>query len=81
MCVYESCKYGCVTKSEHHSKYARMRKNKVESSEYTEIIKSTKVNWDMVEELGFNKPIIRKRITRKPIIMNIRINYDEEIIV
>ena len=48
MCVYEDCPYLCLSKKEHHSRYARMRKNK-----QVEIVKSPsrKVNWDIVEQL------------------------------
>ena len=48
MCVYEDCPYLCLSKKEHHSRYARMRKNKP-----VEIVKSPsrKVNWDIVEQL------------------------------
>ena len=27
MCVYQDCPYLCLTKKEHHSRYARMRRN------------------------------------------------------
>ncbi len=48
MCVYEDCPYLCLSKKEHHSRYAKMRKNKA-----VEIVKSPsrKVNWDIVEQL------------------------------
>jgi len=48
MCVYENCPYLCTSKKEHHSRYARIRKNKP-----VEIIKtpSPKVNWNVVKEL------------------------------
>ena len=52
-----SCQYGCATKAEHHSKYARMRR----TTRIEIITKSTKVNWDVVEKLKLDKPIIRKK--------------------
>lgn len=60
MCVFKLCCYGCSTKQEHHSKYARMRRKFIPRIE--EVIKSTKVNWNMVKELGLDKPNIRKRV-------------------
>ena len=68
MCVFISCQYGCLTKIEHHSKYARMRRNAC--IEEVQVTKSTKVNWDVVEKLKLGKKIIRKK----------RENYDEEIL-
>jgi len=59
MCVYEHCPYLCLTKKKHHSRFARMRKNKP-----IEIVKtpSLKVNWDVVEQLKIgDKPIRKKR--------------------
>jgi hypothetical protein len=38
--------------------------------EIQHVTKSTKVNWNMVEELKLNKPIIRKK----------RVNYNNEIL-
>jgi len=58
MCIFKLCRYGCLNKEEHHSRYARMRRNKIEIHQVT---RSTKINWIMVEELGLNKPIIRKK--------------------
>ena len=58
MCIFTSCQYGCLTKGEHHSKYARMRRNIT----IQQVTKSPKVNWNVVEELKLNKPIIRKRV-------------------
>lgn len=58
MCVYEDCPFLCMSKKEHHSRYARIRKNNP-----VEIIKipSPKVNWDVVEQLKMNvKPLRRK---------------------
>ena len=57
MCVFKLCCYGCSTKQEHHSRYARMRRNITE----IEVTRSAKVNWDIVEKLGINKPNIRKK--------------------
>ena len=66
MCVYTSCRYGCITKEEHHSKYARMRKNSpTRIEEIHEVKKSSKVNWNMVEELGLELKLNRPNIRRK----------------
>lgn len=60
MCVYDDCPYLCLTKKQHHSRYARIRKNK----QSTEKIPSPKVNWDVVEQLKMNvKPLTRKEKT------------------
>jgi len=61
MCVYDDCPYLCLTKKQHHSRYARMRLNKpVETVK----IPSPKVNWDAVEQLKLNvKPLTRKEKT------------------
>ena len=59
MCVYDDCPYLCSTKKQHHSRFARMRRNKP-----VEIVKipSPKVNWDVVEQLKIgDKPIRKKR--------------------
>ena len=66
MCIFTSCQYGCLTKGEHHSKYARMRRNIT----IQQVTKSPKVNWNVVEELKLNKPIIRKK----------KVNYNNEIL-
>lgn len=58
MCIYDDCPYFCLTKKQHHSRFARMRRNKS-----VEIIKtpSPKVNWNVVEQLKMNvKPLRRK---------------------
>ena len=57
MCVYDGCPYSCLTKKQHHFRFARMRRNKP-----VEIVKipSLKVNWDVVEKLKLNKPPSRK---------------------
>ena len=60
MCVYEHCPYDCLTKSIHHSKFATMRRNKVPIKTPTPI-PSPKVNWEMVNQLNLNRPIIRKK--------------------
>jgi hypothetical protein len=60
MCIYEDCPYLCSTKKQHHSRFARMRRNKP-----VEIVKipSPKVNWDVVDQLKISdKPIRKKRI-------------------
>jgi len=58
MCVYESCPYECITKFEHHSRYAKMRrKHKVPAIH----VKSPKVNWNIVDELQLRTTIIRKK--------------------
>jgi hypothetical protein len=67
MCIYKLCRYGCLTKEEHHSRYARMRSN---TKLIIDIKKSSKINWIMVEELGLNKPFIRVK----------KANYEEEIL-
>ncbi len=53
MCVYRNCRYLCLTKEEHHSRYATMRKNTKCSTakDKEEIKKSSKVNWDVVDKL------------------------------
>ena len=59
MCIYEDCPYLCSTKKQHHSRFARMRRNKP-----VEIVKipSPKVNWDVVNQLKIgDKPIRKKR--------------------
>jgi len=59
MCIYEDCPYLCSTKKQHHSRFARMRRNKP-----VEIVKipSPKVNWDVVDQLKIgDKPIRKKR--------------------
>jgi hypothetical protein len=55
MCVYDDCPFLCLTKKQHHSRYARIRKNKP-----TEKIPSPKVNWDVVEQLKMNVKPLRK---------------------
>lgn len=60
MCIYEDCPFLCTTKKQHHSRFARMRRNKP-----VEIVKipSPKVNWDVVEQLKIvDRPIRKKRI-------------------
>ena len=57
MCVFKLCCYACNTKEEHHSRYARMRRNIT-----PQVIRSAKVNWNMAKEFGLDKPIIRKII-------------------
>jgi len=58
MCVYEDCPYLCMSKKEHHSRYAKMRREKI-----TEFIKtpSPKVNWDVVEQLKIGIKSLRKK--------------------
>ena len=51
MCVYDDCPYLCMSKKEHHSRYARIRRNKTVE---TVKIPSPKVNWDVVEQLKMN---------------------------
>jgi len=58
MCVYEDCPFLCISKKEHHSRYARMRKNK---SVETVKTPSPKVNWDAVEQLKIGDKRIRKK--------------------
>ena len=79
MCIYTLCGYDCITRNEHHSRYARMRKNKVESIKFRlgmdeEPTRSSKVNWNMVKELGLDKPIVRNKT-------NISTYYNKEVIV
>jgi hypothetical protein len=58
MCVYDDCPYLCMSKKEHHSRYARIRRNKTVE---TVKIPSPKVNWDVVEQLKMNiKPKIQE---------------------
>ena len=58
MCVYEECPYLCMSKKEHHSRYAKMRREKI-----AEFIKtpSPKVNWDIVEQLKSDFKSLRKK--------------------
>jgi len=58
MCVYEDCPFLCISKKEHHSRYARMRKNKLVETVKTP---SPKVNWDAVEQLKIGDKRIRKK--------------------
>lgn len=59
MCIYEDCPYLCSTKKQHHSRFARMRRNKTVETVKTP---SPKVNWDVVEQLKIgDKPIRKKR--------------------
>lgn len=62
MCVYDDCPYLCMSKKEHHSRYARIRRNKT-----VETVKnpSPKVNWDVVEQLKMNIKPLRKDKTDK----------------
>ena len=53
MCVYQDCPYLCLTKKEHHSRYARMRRNT--TFVVQEVKKSPKVNWDVVNEMKKTK--------------------------
>lgn len=56
MCVYQDCPYLCLTKKEHHSRYARIRRNN--TIVVPEIKKkSPKVNWDVVNEMKMKKSI------------------------
>lgn len=50
MCIYDNCPYLCSSKKEHHSKYARIRRNVFPEKMETKL-KSPKVNWTIVEEL------------------------------
>ena len=59
MCIYDACPYDCLTKSIHHSKFARMRRKKPVVK--TPPIPSPKVNWEMVNQLNLNRPFIRKK--------------------
>ena len=52
MCIYEDCPYLCSTKKQHHSRFARMRRNKPVETVKTP---SPKVNWDAVEQLKIGK--------------------------
>ena len=61
MCIYDGCPYDCLTKSIHHSKFATMRRNKVGNKSVKIQIPSPKVNWELVNQLNLNKPIIRKK--------------------
>ena len=59
MCIYEDCPYLCSTKKQHHSRFARMRRNKTVENVKTP---SPKVNWDAVERLKIgDKPLLRKK--------------------
>ena len=64
MCIYDSCIFQCLTKYEHNSKYAKMRKSKSKTDEklYT---RSFKVNWYNVEKKTETKI---KRVARVPLI-------------
>lgn len=69
MCVFISCQYGCLSKTEHHSKYAGMRRN-IRIVEIQKVTRSPKINWNIVEELKLDKPIVRKK----------KENHNEEIL-
>jgi len=59
MCIYEDCPYLCSTKKQHHSRFARMRRNKTVETVKTP---SPKVNWEAVEQLKVgDKPLLRKK--------------------
>ena len=67
MCVYQSCLFPCITKFEHHSKYATMRRrriNNVVDNKLEIAIKSPKVNWDIVEKMNINTVKKDKRYIR-----------------
>ncbi len=53
MCVYDSCIFPCISKSEHNSKYAKMRRFRSEPKDEKDPIptKSWKVNWNIVEKI------------------------------
>ena len=67
MCVYPSCVFPCLSKSEHHSTYANMRRRScqkgVDFSDFNELSdlnylskrnesRSSKVNWDIAEKMN-----------------------------
>ena len=58
MCVYQDCPFLCVSKKQHHFRFAKMRRNKSD-----EIVKtpSPKVNWNIVEQLKIGHYPIRKK--------------------
>lgn len=63
MCIYDSCIFKCLTKYEHNSKYAKMRRSKTDEKLYT---RSFKVNWYNVEKTETKI----KRVARVPFIYN-----------
>jgi hypothetical protein len=72
MCVYADCIFFCLTKNEHHSRYANMRKRKIndfnefnEFNELTQKQKSKKVNWTLVEQLKIDTTHVKTRTKRK----------------
>jgi hypothetical protein len=58
--VYDDCPYLCLTKKQHHSRYARIRKSK---SVETKKIPSPKVNWYVVEQLKLSVKPLKKEKT------------------
>jgi len=61
MCVYDDCPYLCLTKKQHHSRYARIRKSN--KSVETKKIPSPKVNWYVVEQLKLSVKPLKKEKT------------------
>jgi hypothetical protein len=66
MCVYQNCRYLCLTKEEHHSRYSKIRKNNKCICIEEEIKKkSPKVNWDVVDKLLVFKDLLNRTDSSK----------------
>ena len=62
MCVFQACPYECLTKKEHHSRFAKMRRGLPKEKIDESIIKlSSKVNWSIVSQLNLEKPVKRNK--------------------
>ena len=65
MCIYDSCIFPCLTKSEHNSKYATMRRCRNEPQITTPPKKSSKVNWSVVYQMNFKDlKIVKDKIVK-----------------
>jgi len=56
MCVYPTCVFPCLSKAEHHSTYANMRRGRScpkvgELSDFNQT-RSSKVNWEIAEKMN-----------------------------
>ncbi len=66
MCVYIDCLYPCFDKKEHHARYANMRRNKYSEKKNEVKTKSSKVNWNVVNDLNIeDKTVIINRMKDK----------------
>lgn len=74
MCIFEDCRYNCLTKKQHHARYANMRRKKpMEKIDEDDIKLSSKINWSIALELNVDKSVKRYKI------VNDNVN-DEEIL-